>query len=153
MEQVSFQLLEGVTVTPLFKHFGKAGNVMHVLKQNDAAFDMFGEIYFSTIKSGNIKGWKKHTKMISNLVVPVGKVQFVFYDDRLNSSTFQQFKNIELSIDNYCRLTIVPGIWMAFKGLSNEESLILNCSSIEHDPNECLEESIETCLQVPAYFK
>ena len=36
----------------------------------------------SKIKFGKIKAWKFHTKMILNLIVPVGKVKFVFYSQK-----------------------------------------------------------------------
>ena len=38
------------------------------------------EAYFSIIKPGYIKAWKLHKKMTMNIVVPIGSVQFVFYD-------------------------------------------------------------------------
>ena len=41
---------------------------------------MFGEIYFSNINSLCIKAWKKHKIMTLNLIVPIGKVRFVFHD-------------------------------------------------------------------------
>ena len=40
-----------------------------------------------------------------------------------------------MSKDNYQRLTIAPGLWLAFKGLSKKNTL-LNLASIEHDSNE-----------------
>ena len=33
-------------------------------------------------------------------------------------------------------LTVPPGIWMAFEGLSDETNMLLNISSIPHDPAE-----------------
>ena len=53
---------------------------MHVLKSSDRGFEKFGEAYFSCINSCAVKAWKKHTLMTLNLVVPIGKVKFVFHD-------------------------------------------------------------------------
>ena len=45
-------------------------------------------------------------------------------------------KKITLGASNYGRLTISPGLWVAFKGKRSGENLIANVASIEHDPNE-----------------
>ena len=57
---------------------------MHALKNSDNEFIRFGEIYFSEIYFGKIKGWKRHLRMNMNLIVPEGFVKFVFYDEKLN---------------------------------------------------------------------
>jgi dTDP-4-dehydrorhamnose 3,5-epimerase len=128
--------IEGVLVTPLRVITGDSGNVMHVLKQQEESFQGFGEAYFSTVNAGALKGWKKHRKMILNLVVPVGKIKFVLYDDRPESRSFQNFQEFILSRDNYQRLTVPPGIWMAFLGLEENGNILLNIASIPHDPLE-----------------
>ena len=80
----------------------------------------------------NLKGWKKHTEMILNLIVPVGEIKFVIYNDNTN-----EFFSIQLSRNNYQRLTIKPNLWLAFKGI-NDENMLLNIASIEHNPNESI---------------
>ena len=47
----------------------------------------------------------------------------------------RNYFEVILSKDNYQRLTIAPGLWLAFKGLSKKNTL-LNLASIEHDSNE-----------------
>lgn len=112
------------------------GDILHAIKASSKGFDQFGEVYFSTIKHGEIKGWKKHTKMVLNFVVPVGEVQFVVYNG-------SDFFTIILSKDNYQRLTIAPNLWVAFKGISENTNLILNVASIEHDPEEAVNVDLE----------
>ena len=68
--------------------------------------------------------------MKMNLVVIVGQIKIVVYDDIKNS-----FFEIVLSRNNYKRLTINNNLWVAFMGL-DEENILLNISSIEHDPSE-----------------
>lgn len=128
---------EGIDVTPLKIISDTNGDVMHALKENEATFSKFGEAYFSSVKQNVVKGWKKHKIMISNIVVPVGEIRFVFYDDRNHSKTQGKFFEISLSKENYCRLTVQPGIWMAFQGIGKDLNLLLNISSITHDPLEC----------------
>lgn len=131
--------MQGITVKPLRIIEGADGNVMHALKGSESSFTKFGEAYFSTVNQNAIKGWKKHTQMLSNLIVPVGEVQFVFYDDRESSETCGCYYAINLSpADNYQRLTIEPGLWMAFKGIGKELNMVMNLASIPHDPNEAI---------------
>ena len=128
--------IEGVVLTPLKKIHHPQGDVLHCMKKSDQGFVGFGEAYFSTIKSGEVKGWKKHKMMTLNIIVPSGKVTFVIYDDRKKSSTKGHFAAIEISTDNYQRVTVAPGLWHAFKGKNKEISLILNIADMVHDPNE-----------------
>jgi dTDP-4-dehydrorhamnose 3,5-epimerase len=125
-----------ILLTPLRVIRGESGNVMHALKQQEESFQGFGEAYFSTVVKNSVKGWKKHRRMILNLIVPVGAIKFVLYDDRLASKTYQTIQEIILSIDNYQRLTVPPGIWMAFQGVGDTDNILLNIASIPHDPLE-----------------
>lgn len=124
--------MDGVIVKSLKQIYHPKGDIFHVMKKSDIGFDGFGEAYFSTINKNDIKGWKKHTKMTLNLVVPVGKIEFVIYDENL-----KEFFSVKLSQDNYQRLTIKPNLWMAFKGCE-QNNILLNLASIEHDPNEAI---------------
>jgi dTDP-4-dehydrorhamnose 3,5-epimerase len=120
--------MDGVTVTKLNQISHSKGDIYHAMKASDVGFHGFGEAYFSTINQGDIKGWKKHNKMFLNLVVVVGEVEFVVYNEL-------EFLKITLSKNNYQRLTVSPGLWFAFKGLSKNNTL-LNLASIEHDSSE-----------------
>tara|TARA_B100001059_G_C17574716_1_gene446792 strand:+ start:327 stop:740 length:414 start_codon:yes stop_codon:yes gene_type:complete len=124
-------MLNNINITKLSRINLEGGNVNHVLKKSESDFSSFGEGYVSFIKYNHIKGWKKHNKMTMNLVVPIGNVKFVFYDNQK-----LVFKEEIIGEDNYCRLTVPPKIWFAFKGVSKEINLIINISNIEHDPNE-----------------
>ena len=107
------------------------GNIMHALKKHEKSFSKFGEAYFSKIKYKKIKGWKYHERMKLNLIVPFGKVRFIFYDCKSKN-----FLEEIIGEKTYYRLTVKPKTWFAFQGLSKKESLILNIASIPHDSNE-----------------
>ncbi len=129
--------MDGVILTPLKQIPHQKGDIFHAMKKSDIGFDGFGEAYFSTINKGEIKGWKKHTKMTLNLIVPVGEIEFVLFDNRENSQTYNRFFSIKLSQNNYQRLTISKDIFVAFKGIENF-NLLLNIANIEHNPNEAI---------------
>jgi dTDP-4-dehydrorhamnose 3,5-epimerase len=129
-------MFEGINLSPLKKIYHPQGDIYHVLKSTDNDFTEFGEAYFSTIKSNKIKGWKKHTQMTMNLVVPVGSIKFVIYDDRDNSKSNGLFYEAIISADNYHRLTVPPGVWMGFQGRGDNFNLLLNIANITHNPLE-----------------
>jgi dTDP-4-dehydrorhamnose 3,5-epimerase len=133
------ELISGVFFEPLTPIVTTGGRVMHAIKGIDNNLPDFGECYFSTCDSKNPKAWKKHSRMICNLFVPSGAVQFVFYDDRAESKDSGRIVEFELSENNYGRLIIHPGIWFGFSGITEEgESIILNVANIKHDPSESL---------------
>jgi dTDP-4-dehydrorhamnose 3,5-epimerase len=128
--------IDGLVLTPLKVISVLGGDVMHGLKSSDLSYQGFGEAYFSMVELGAIKAWKKHYKMTLNLVVPVGEVRFVIYDDRKNSKSFGKFQEITISKNNYSRLTIPPKLWLGFQGISEKTSVLLNIADFEHDPDE-----------------
>ncbi|MBT4368917.1 MAG: dTDP-4-dehydrorhamnose 3,5-epimerase [Candidatus Marinimicrobia bacterium] len=127
--------MEGVILTPLKKIYHPKGDIYYGMKKTDAGFAGFGEAYFSTVKSGQIKGWNRHKRMTLNLIVPIGTVKFVVKSDR-NKKLNNNLLEVELSLNNYKRLTIPPGLWVGFQCTCEYDSLILNIADMEHDPNE-----------------
>ena len=128
--------IEGVILTPLKKIYHPKGDILHGIKKTDKGYLSFGEVYFSTIKYNEIKGWNRHKRMTLNLIVPIGEVIFVVYDAREKSVTKNNYSEYILSPVNYQRLTVPPNLWLAFKGNGNGTNLILNIADIEHDSAE-----------------
>ena len=131
-------MIEGVILTPLKQIYHPKGDLFHAMKRSDPGFSGYGEAYFSTILMNEIKPWKKHLKMTLNLVVPVGNIRFVLYDDRATSLSKNQYMVVEIGPAHYQRLTVPPGVWMAFEGLGAQLNLLLNIADLEHDPDEVL---------------
>ena len=129
--------MDKVIVTPLKQISHPKGDIYHAMKKSDKGYEGFGEAYFSCINKNEIKGWKKHTKMTLNLIVPVGEVEFVVYDEDI-----KDFFSIKLSQNNYNRLTVKPNAWIAFRGIA-ENNILLNLASIEHNPNETENRKLE----------
>jgi len=129
-------MLDGLRLTPLRIVSNPKGDIFHALRASEPGFQGFGEAYFSTVIQGLSKGWKRHNRYTLNLVVPVGEIRFVLFDDRPGCSTYGKFADLHIGIaKNYSRLTVPPGLWMAFQGVS-KFNLLLNIIPAEHDPNE-----------------
>lgn len=137
-------MIEGISLHPLQQIVVSKGDVWHAFKCSDEGFVGFGEAYFTHIESGAVKGWKRHNRYTLNLVVVRGAVKFVLYDDREGSSTQGQFYEVVLSPnDNYQRLTVAPGLWMAFQGVSAEQSMLIDLIPELHTQDESDKKKIE----------
>ncbi|HMQ16150.1 MAG TPA: dTDP-4-dehydrorhamnose 3,5-epimerase family protein [Phycisphaerae bacterium] len=127
--------IDGVRVVPLKRIPDERGTILHMLRRSDGHFLGFGEVYFSTIYAGVIKGWHKHREMTLNYAVPVGRVKLVIYDDRAHSPTYGLIQEVFLGPDNYSLVQIPPGLWNGFKGMSRPLALLANCCTHVHDPS------------------
>lgn len=70
-------MINGVIVKTLIKIPDERGKILHMLRVDDEIFESFGEIYFSTVYPGVIKGWHLHMEMTLNYTVPVGMIKLV----------------------------------------------------------------------------
>ncbi len=138
-------MIQGVKVFPLNQISHEKGDVWHGLKNTDDGYKGFGEVYFSNINPLQIKGWKKHTETTLNIVVLKGEIEFVFFDDREESETYGKFLNLTLSDkkEKYSRLNICPGIWMAFRCVSQEPSLLMDVIDRPHSDNESVRKNLD----------
>jgi dTDP-4-dehydrorhamnose 3,5-epimerase len=138
--------LVDILVTPLKRIKIEGGDVMHALKNSDNGYNGFGEVYFSWVEQGAIKAWKCHQSMTLNLVVPLGEVRFVFYCKALLAEQIYQpdneFRIEKIGNERYSRITVPPGIWFGFQGLTSGGSLLMNVVDMEHDPDEVLRKTV-----------
>ena len=128
--------IRSLIITPLKKIYHPKGDILHCMKDCDRGYSGFGEAYISKVKPDQIKGWNRHKKMTLNLVVPVGAVRFVLFDDRSGMASYGWFQQVELSKENFCRLTIPPMIWMGFQGIDDGVNTLLNIANIQHQLDE-----------------
>ena len=109
---------------------------MHMLRADSAEFKQFGEIYFSCTYLNAVKAWHRHKQMTLNYAVLHGAIKCVLYDDRSGSKTRGMIEEHFLSPENYCLLTVPPLIWNGWKGIGYKVSIVANCATMPHDPNE-----------------
>jgi len=128
--------IDGLRVTPLRRIPDERGAVMHMLREDDEAFERFGEIYFSLVYPNVVKGWHLHRRMTLNYAVPVGMIKLVCFDDRPDSPTRGNVHELHVGELNYALVTIPPLIWNGFKGEGDRAALVANCATVAHDPEE-----------------
>lgn len=126
-------------LTPLKVISTEKGVVRHALKAHEESFTKFGEAYFSEVDYNAVKGWKLHTRMQMNLIIPFGSVKFC-----VRSKQNDWSKVFQIGVENYCRLTVPPEYWLAFKGMNAGTNIVLNISDIEHDPDEVIQAPLHT---------
>jgi dTDP-4-dehydrorhamnose 3,5-epimerase len=126
-------VIDGVVVVPLARIPDERGTVMHMLKRTDAHFLEFGEIYFSTVYPGVVKGWHRHREMTLNYACIHGRIKLVLYDERVDSPTWGEVMELFLGPDDYSLVQIPPGVWNGFKGMGAERAIVANCSTHPHD--------------------
>jgi dTDP-4-dehydrorhamnose 3,5-epimerase len=131
-------MIEGVQITPLRRIQDERGCVMHMLRADDPHFVEFGEIYFSVIYPGVIKGWHVHSRMIINYAVVDGNIKLVLYDQRQASPTYQRVQEICFGQINYQLVTVPPGVVNGFVAIGGQRAIVANCANIPHDPTETI---------------
>ena len=131
----SSSAIDGLLRVPLERIPDERGTIMHMLRADDPHFLEFGEIYFTSIYRGVVKGWHRHRLMTLNYACISGRIKLVLYDDREGSSTRGELDEIFLGADNYALVVIPPGVWTGFKGMTDPYAIVANCCTHEHDPS------------------
>ena len=110
--------VNGIKIEKLKVIKNQDGDILKFLSKKSKFFNNFGEIYFSKIFKGKIKGWNYHKTNTCIICVPNGKVKFIF---KFKNRT----KSIVISDKNKKILIIYPKTWFSFSAV-NETSLIAN---------------------------
>ncbi len=129
-------MIDGVEVFPLLRIQDERGIVMRMLRADDPHFTEFGEIYFSVIYPGVIKGWHVHSRMTINYAVVDGNIKLVLYDQRPDSKTRSKLQEIVFGQINYQLVRVPPGVVNGFTAVGGQRAIVANCASIPHDPDE-----------------
>ena len=127
------EVIHDVRVIPLRRIPDERGTIYHMLKSTDPHFSKFGEVYFSTVYPGVVKGWHRHQNMTLHYACIHGRVKLVIYDERDGSPTKGNLMELFLGPDNYSLVVIPPELWNGFKGMVAEQAIIADLIDIPHD--------------------
>jgi len=139
-------VIDGVVRHALRQFVDDRGRTMHMLRNDDPHFRAFGEIYFSGVQHGKVKGWYRHREKTLNYAVPSGTVRVVIYDDRAGSPTHGRLEECRLGEGeaDYALLTIPPLLWYGIQGLAPGVSIVANCADLPNDPGESDRKPLDT---------
>ena len=129
-------MIQGVKVKPLKKICDERGMIMKMQESTDEEFVGFGEMYFSAVYPGVVKGWHLHKKTTLNYTVIKGMIKLVLYDDREGSPTRFELQELCIGEDNYCLVQIPPNVWNGFKGIGAEMAIVADLTNLTHDPDD-----------------
>ena len=120
-------------ITPLKQIFDERGKGHTCLED----FPLPGlEKYIFHTHPGVVKAWHLHKEMTLNYAVIFGEIKFVLYDDRPDSSTKGKIQGFFISPENYMLVTVPPLIWNGFKSVGVSSSIVANCATLPHSPDE-----------------
>ncbi len=131
-------MIEGVKILKRSVFKDSRGEVKHIMKTDDDNFEVFGEVYCSSINPGLIKGWNLQKKMTINYTVVRGSIKFVLFDIRKDSSTLNQKQEIILGSDNYVSVSVPPLIWSAFQCVGLKKAYVINFADYPHSKAEII---------------
>jgi len=128
--------IDGVEVKKLGVIPDERGAVFHMLRNDDPIFEKFGEIYFSSAYPGVVKAWHLHKEMTLNYAVISGMIKLVLFDDREGSKTKGNLMEVFMGEKNYILVKIPPKVWNGWKAIDVKPSMVANCATLPHDPDE-----------------
>jgi dTDP-4-dehydrorhamnose 3,5-epimerase len=119
-------MIEGVVTKLLRPIPDERGMVMEILRSDDEIFKKFGQVYITTVYPGVVKAWHYHKIQTDNFAVIKGMAKLVLYDPRRDSPSFGKVEEFFLGIRNPLLVQIPPHIYHGFKGISQEEAIVIN---------------------------
>ena len=131
--------IEGGEVKPLRVIPDERGRWMEILRCDDALFEKFGQVYMTTVYPGVVKAWHYHKEQDDNMACVAGMLKLVLYDDREASASRGEVMEFFIGPHNPMLVHIPKRVYHGFKGISIEETLVINCVTEPYntsDPDE-----------------
>lgn len=125
-------MIDGVIIKPLRQIPDERGAIIKMQESTDPEFAGFGEVYFSTVLPGVVKGWHLHEANVLNYNVVHGMIKLVMFDDRDGSPTRGELQEVFLGDRNRVLVQIPAGVWNGFKGIGTVEAIVCDLTSLPH---------------------
>lgn len=120
------KIMEGIKIKKLKVIPDERGRLMEMLRNDDDLFSAFGQVYLTVVYPGVVKGWHYHKEQTDNMTCVRGMIKLVVCDNRKDSSTYRQVQEFFIGKENQVLIQIPPMVLHGFKGISPDESLIIN---------------------------
>jgi len=126
-------MIDGVDAKPLQVIPDERGRLMEILREDDALFERFGQVYLTTVRPGVVKAWHAHRRQADCITCVHGLIRLAVYDDRPDSETCGRFQEFEVGEDSPLLVRIPPLVWHGFHCLSDHEALVINVVTRPYD--------------------
>jgi dTDP-4-dehydrorhamnose 3,5-epimerase len=120
------QLIDGVQMKQLKVIPDERGRLMDMLRADDKLFIKFGQVYMTTVYPGVVKAWHYHKKQHDSFVVVRGMLKLVLFDNRDNSPTKGLINEFFMGDHQQILVQIPPMVYHGFKGISVDETIVIN---------------------------
>jgi dTDP-4-dehydrorhamnose 3,5-epimerase len=129
-------MIEGVWVKKLKVMPDERGRLMEMLRCDEDIYRKFGQLYMTTAYPGVVKAWHYHKKQCDNFVVVSGMLKLVLYDGRKDSPTRGEVNEFFLGPHNPILVGFEPKIMHGFKGIGDNEAIVINCVTEPYNYDE-----------------
>jgi dTDP-4-dehydrorhamnose 3,5-epimerase len=126
-------MISGVRIKKLHLIPDERGALMEMLRDDDELFIKFGQVYITSVYPGVVKGWHYHKIQTDNFVAVKGMIKLVLYDNRQDSPTRGEVKELFIGEKNRLLVQIPPHILHGFKGVGLDEAFIINIPTEPYD--------------------
>ena len=126
-------MISGVKVKKLKVIPDERGRLMEILRNDEAAFKKFGQVYMTTAKPGVTKAWHYHKKQDDNFTCVYGKMKLALYDARKDSPTYKEINEFIISPEDPMLVTIPRLVYHGFKCVSDVEAIVINTPTEPYD--------------------
>ncbi|MDO8303828.1 MAG: dTDP-4-dehydrorhamnose 3,5-epimerase family protein [Sedimentisphaerales bacterium] len=120
------QMIDGVQVKQLKVIPDERGRLMEMLRADDKLFIKFGQVYMTTVYPGVVKAWHYHKKQHDSFVVVRGMLKLVLFDNRDTSPTKGLVNEFFMGDHQQILVQIPPMVYHGFKGISVDETIVIN---------------------------
>ena len=126
-------MIAGVKVKQLKIIPDDRGKLMEMLRCDDAVFDAFGQVYFTTALPGVVKAWHYHRHQADNFICVAGRIKLALHDARAGSPTRGETNEFYLSLQEPKLVYIPQMVYHGFKTVGDVESMVINVITRVYD--------------------
>ena len=109
------------------------GRLGEIMRADDAWFEKFGQVYFTTTYPGVVKAWHYHRKQTDHFYVVKGTVKIALYDARDDSPTKGTVNEVYLGEHCPGLLRIPAGVQHGWMCVGQSQAYIVNIVSEMYD--------------------
>ncbi|MFQ6085412.1 MAG: dTDP-4-dehydrorhamnose 3,5-epimerase family protein [Candidatus Bathyarchaeia archaeon] len=126
-------MIQGVEVKHLKVISDERGWLYEILRQDEAIFEQFGQVYITTSYSGIVKAWHMHKLQTDYLCVVRGMAKIALYDGRKGSPTRGEVNEFFAGERNPILIKVPARVWHGFKAIGHETAYVLNIPTLPYN--------------------